>query len=493
MITKQSPIHVPHTYRPRKPSWPARLLVIICLLAMVFAPLPYPAVGLKRAVAFSVGDEKLVGEKLLSIVRRNFKLIEEPDILQYITGLGNEVLTVTDAQYFKYNFFVINQKEFNAFAAPSGLIFAYSGLIETMDTEGELLSVLAHETAHVTNRHIARQAEKSKTANIASMVLVLAGIAMGGGDLSQAMIVGGMAAGTSMQLRYSRQDEEEADRMAYDWLVAMHRDPSEMIAMLRKMYRVNAISMNQTPPYLLTHPEPSQRIGYVQDLRRMSKPGPFPARAPFQFKRMKYRLLSITRDPAALLEHLLPASEANQSNAKDDQDGMRFYGISQAYLENAQFDQARAALQRVINDYPDQPILLTDLGRTYYEEGRYDTALEYFNQARDKLPGDAFTAYYLARTLQQQGKPTEALKLYNEILLTVPNLTRLHYQIGEIKSQQGDPAAGHYHLGLYHWFEGDAETARFHLNQTIKLAGEQADIKLQANEMLTKITELEKI
>ena len=91
------------------------------------------------ASAFSVGDEREIGEQLLTLVRREFNLIDEPDIIQYINELGRATLEVAGSQYFDYHFFVINNKELNAFAAPSGLIFFHSGLIQSFDSEGELV------------------------------------------------------------------------------------------------------------------------------------------------------------------------------------------------------------------------------------------------------------------------------------------------------------------------------------------------------------------
>ena len=140
----------------------------------------------QNALAFSVGQEKKVGEKLLSVVRKSFKVYDDPDIVQYINELGSRILNVTDHQFFDYHFFVIKNSEFNAFAAPSGLIFMHSGLIEAMSNEGELISVLAHECGHVTSRHISDRITKSKKTSILSAAMLIAGIAIGAGPLAEA-------------------------------------------------------------------------------------------------------------------------------------------------------------------------------------------------------------------------------------------------------------------------------------------------------------------
>jgi len=129
-----------------------QLQIVGIVLSLLLNPL-----SSVQAQAFSVGEEQKIGDKLLGMVRRSFKLLDDPDISQYINELGDEILTVTGNQFFDYHFFVINNREFNAFAAPSGLIFIHSGLIETMENEGELISVMAHECGHDHRRYRCRR------------------------------------------------------------------------------------------------------------------------------------------------------------------------------------------------------------------------------------------------------------------------------------------------------------------------------------------------
>ena len=114
------------------------------------------ATTVSRSLALTVGEEREIGEQLLYQIRLAFPLLDDPDISQYINELGGEVLEVAGFQYFDYHFNIIESSQFNAFAAPSGLVFFYSGLIEKMDHEDELVSVLAHEIGHVVARHIAK-------------------------------------------------------------------------------------------------------------------------------------------------------------------------------------------------------------------------------------------------------------------------------------------------------------------------------------------------
>ena len=467
-----------------------KIILIFCLFCQICCPGLMQLGLVKQAHAFSVGEEKEAGEKLLTMVRGNFNLIEEPDFLQYVTRLGNEILNVTDSHYFNYHFFIVDQDEFNAFAAPSGLIFLYTGLIESMETEDELISVLAHDTAHVAYRHIAHRAENTTLSNLTAALMLLAGIASiaagGDPDASLGLIYGGAAVNATSYLKYTRRNEEEADRLAFDWMRAMERDPKAMVGMLRKMHRVNVISMDTIPTYLLTHPEPSSRMSYVEDLIESTQHGKYKQTDSFDFQRMKYRLLSITSDPIKLLERLHKSDSENVPV-------MTLYGQSQAYLANADFMNAEKILRKVMALLPEKTILQTDLGRIFFESGKYDRALKLFQEARKKRPACAYTAYLLAQTLQQKEHSHIALTIYEDILRTIPTLSRIHYQIGQIKAASGKTAEGHYHLGLYYWFEGSSRLAHFHLNKAIEKAKDNDAIKNKATEMLQKIAELKKL
>ncbi|MCI5181451.1 MAG: hypothetical protein D3921_02780, partial [Candidatus Electrothrix sp. AW1] len=219
-----------------------------------------------RSIAFSIGEERNIGEKLLMAVRSQFDLLDDPDIVQYINKLGSQVLAVAGPQYFDYHFFIVNNEQFNAFAAPSGLIFFNSGLIKKMQSEDELLSVLAHEVAHVVSRHISHRLEKQKKVTAASLLFGLASLAVGDPSLTQGLFSGALAANKTAGLSFSRQDEEQADRLAFGWLRIMGRNPTAMETMLKSMRRITRYRSEQLPPYLLTHPNPEARLDYVQSL-----------------------------------------------------------------------------------------------------------------------------------------------------------------------------------------------------------------------------------
>ena len=437
------------------------------------------------AFAFSVGEEKEVGEQLLTMVRKGFKLIDEPDVIQYINELGQETLAVAGSQYFNYHFFVINNKELNAFAAPSGLIFFHSGLIESLDTEGELVGVMAHEIGHVVSRHLADRMNKSAKLNAATLLGILVGIAIGAGPLSEAIIAGSAAAGQSATLAFSRQDEEEADRLAFKWMQEENRDPSAMVNMLHEIYTKNRYRIGYVPPYLLTHPGPEVRMGYIQDLILFSDKHKFVKIDEFPFQRFKSRVISLSKDPMQLISYyqgtLDTLAPGSQSFA------MTHYALSQAYLAASDYKNAEKSLRVTMEIFPDKPVLKADLGVIYLKAGRYEEALDLLQEARRAERDNSYAGFYLAVAYEKTGKLPEAADLYEELLAKIPDYAKLYYQLANLKAKQDKLGEGFYYYGFYYWYEGDLMTARYHFSKAAALLPGENSKKAAAENMVAKI------
>ncbi|HIJ90783.1 MAG: M48 family metalloprotease [Desulfobulbaceae bacterium] len=467
-----------------------RLTATILCTVFLLGNVPLTGFSPPPAQAFSIGEEREVGEKLLSIIRKEFTLLDDPDLTEYVTNLGRQTLQLAGPQFFNYHFFIIDNKEFNAFAAPSGLIFFHSGLIDLCDTEGELVSVLAHEIGHAASRHIADRINKSGKLNATTTALMLAGLLLGQGALSQALVTGSMAGGLTANLKFSREDEEEADRLAYKWMLEENRDPADIVNMLKKMRRVSRYHRKQVPTYLLTHPEPENRIGYIEDIILQDPQKKIQTPDEFAYQRFKYRTQALTRDTQSILPIL--KNKAEEPGALRN-DPMIFFGLSQAYLANRDYPKAEETLLKVITRYPDKQILKTDLGRIKLEAGETKSALEIFQEINRVDPEGAYNTYYLAKALQQAGKAAQAVLLYESLSERLPTYAKLYQEIGKIRASLGDTALGHYNLALYHYYEGSSLSARYHLEQATKGLSEKSPLFPKIKELKNKIDRIDKM
>ena len=463
-----------------------------CTLCVVFllGNLPGARFSPPQAQAFSVGEEREVGEKLLSIIRKEFTLLDDPDLTEYVTTLGQQTLQLAGPQFFNYHFFIIDNKEFNAFAAPSGLIFFHSGLIDLCDTEGELVSVLAHEIGHAASRHIADRISKSSKVNATSAALMLAGLLLGQGALAQAVVTGSMAGGHTANLKFSREDEEEADRLAYKWMQEEERDPADMVNMLKKMRRVSRYHRKQVPTYLLTHPEPESRIGYIEDLILQDQRKKSQTQDEFAYQRFKYRVQALTRETQSILPILKNKTEEPGALQNDP---MMFFGLSQAYLSNRDYQKAEEALQKVISRYPERHILKTDLGKIKLEAGETQKALKIFQKINKLTPNEAYNTYCLAKALQQSGESAQAVLIYENLTERMPTYAKLYQEIGRIRAALGNKALGHYNLALYQYYEGSSLSARYHIAEALKNLSEKDSLFPKIKELKNKIDRVDKM
>lgn len=441
-----------------------------------------------QSTALTVGEEREMGEELLFQIRLAFPLLDDPDIFQYINDLGQEVLEVAGVQYFDYHFYIINSTQFNAFAAPSGLVFFYSGLIEQMKEENELVAVLAHEIGHVASRHIAKGMDQGSKVSIATTILALAGLALGAGALSQALFTGSLAAGQAASLHFSREHEEEADILAYGWMKKMGRNPEGEEGMLQTMRRITRYSMGNVPQYLLTHPHPESRLDYVQSLLALDEKelATFKKTDNFSFLRMKYRILSQISDGKKFRNFLI--SKLADQSASVEEKIMLQYGLSQLDRMENNFDSSRKLLQKVIAHYPDRSILLVDLGLVEMEDGNKEQALELIGTAYKRNNDDMWATFQLARINLELGNIDPAERYLLEVEDFMPLYSKVYFELGRLRAAKGDNGTASYYLAKYYLYEGRLKLAKQSLQVALTDPRLTEDLR-QDGQMMQEIIE----
>jgi predicted Zn-dependent protease len=445
-----------------------------------------------HAYGFSIGEERMVGEQLLYTIRAQFKILDDPDISQYINDLGYQVLDVAGPQFFDYHFFVVKSDQFNAFAAPSGLIFFYTGLIKTMKSEDELLSVLAHEIGHVVSRHIANRMDKQGKITAATLLIGLASLALGNPALSQGLLTGSLAANQAISLSFSRQDEEQADRLSFGWMRAMQRNPKSMEGMLRTMRRITRYRTNKLPAYLLTHPNPEARLSYVQSLveidQNQSTPGYYKKTDNFDFLRFKYRVLSQAGEPEELRIY---CANILASGRDPEQVTMAHYGLALLNAEDKNFTEAINQLELVRKKYPRKDILKVDLGTLYLDAGQVEQAVKILYEAYKRDPTDMYAAFQLAQAVEKRGEFVEAELLYHEVEKAMPEYSKLYYELGRLKANGGAQGISNFYLAKYYLYEGRIKYAKQYLKRASKDTTVPVSMQEEAKSILDRLKKLE--
>lgn len=429
---------------------------------------------------------------MLYTVRASFPIIGDPDLHQYINDIGREVLEVAGIQYFDYHFYIVNSSQFNAFAAPSGLIFFYSNLIESMNSEDEFASVIAHEIGHVVRRHLASRMEKGAIINMATLGVALAALALGGGAVTQGLLTGSLAAGQSAQLHFSRQDETEADLLAYKWMRDLNRDTEGQKKMLQTMRRITRYRMNQIPQYLLTHPDPEARLDYVESL--ISADSDYKKKddeqKDFAFLRFKYRIMSLNQNTSTM--RALLASKVSDARMSAFDVAMARYGLSQVDRQENNLEQSLKGLDQVIRDFPEQPMLLVDKAVVLAEMGNYNEAKILLEKVQTLEPYNMYATFNLAKLLNKLGQNEKSLKLFNRVSYQIPEFSEVYFEMGRILAQQGKSNESRYYLGKFNLYEGKLKLAEANFRQASTAADVDNQIKQDSQEMLALIKRLRK-
>jgi len=207
---------------------------------------------------YSIEKEIALGKQLAEEVRRQSKLVEDPIIGEYVNRIGQNLVRNSDATI-PFSFQVVEGEQLNAFAFPGGFVFVYTGLIEAAETEAELAGAMAHEIAHVTARHITRQATRGQLVNYATIPLILLG-----GWTGYAVRQGASMAIPLSFLTFSRGYESEADLLGLQYMYKAGYDPTASIDLFERM-----LSLEKRKPGIIakvfnTHPMTGDRIAKTQ-------------------------------------------------------------------------------------------------------------------------------------------------------------------------------------------------------------------------------------
>lgn len=428
--------------------------MLLCCFLINFFPKP------QSAWALDMSDEKELGRKVLEQVKQQMPLIEDGEIVTYVQSVGNRIVKQLGTTLYDYQFFVIDAPDVNAFAVPGGYVFVYRGLIEILHSEGELASIISHELAHIQARHVERRMQQSKVSSIATIVGVLASAFLGlPGNAASALMMGTLAGSQSMQLKYSRDNEEEADELGFRYLSEAGYDPSDMVKAMKSLGKNRFSSSGSAPAYLSTHPLTSERVQYLQVLvnnYRKEHP-PAVGKSPGNdedFDFMRTALVSEYSDPKVAEQRL-------EAELRHGRDGSA-YGLGRLYLREGQTEEAITYLRQAAGRHPDSPMVLSTLGAAYFQTGRLTEAQSVLQSALLLDPSSTSARLRLALVLKELGKSQEALQNLREIEKFAPSFPEIDYHLGVLLGQMNQVGLAHYYLGRYHHQKNDLRAADFH-------------------------------
>jgi len=439
---------------------------IITITTLVCFILSTGLVAAPEVSGITIQEERELAKEFMAVVEARYPLIKDPIILDYVNKVGQRIVAAVPPQPFTYQFHVLKEDTYNAFATPAGHIFINSGLFAALESEEELAGIIGHEITHVVCRHISDRIENQKKIGMATLAGMIAGVMLGAGgaaEAASAVTVGSMAAGQTASLAYSRKDETQADQLGLEYLTQAGYSGEGLLTSLKKIRSKQWYSSEQIPTYISTHPGSEERMSYIDNWlhQNHAKQGR-PSREVGGFKLVHTRLIALYTDEQLAVKRYQTAVETSPDDA------LAHYGYALALTRMEKWDLAAEHMQRAIEGNALATHMLQDLGRIYFHGGAYEKALQTLSTASST--NNPESQLYLGRTQMELGRMAEARETFETLVRYNQDYTLGYYYLGESSGRLGDMFGAHYNLGRFYQQKGDRKNADFHLKRALKMA-----------------------
>jgi len=430
------------------------LLTLACLLTTPAMTNELPSLGDSSSGIVSPEQEHQLGRAWLSLLRGQVQQLSDPQVKDYLERSVYRLAETSQLQDRRLEFVLLDSPQLNAFAAPGGIIGVNGGLFIHAQTEAEYASVLAHELAHLSQRHFARGLEAQQRMQLPLMAAMLAGVvaaAAGAGDAGIAAIVSTQAAAIQAQRRFSRQNEQEADRIGLINLERAGYDPRAMPDMFGRLMR--QYRYDQKPPeFLLTHPVSESRIADTRNRAEQYPDGGVQDSLRYQLMRARIQLkfestpgLSAKRFRAMLSDD--PGLDAAR------------YGLALAQIASGQLEDAASNLQPLLEKMPDDATYNLAQIELDITANRLQAAQQRVERLLQLYPGSYPVRQANIDLLSKQNRLDQAERELDKLVEVRRNDPDVWYQVSEIRGLTGNIVGLHQARAEFFALVGDYDQA----------------------------------
>lgn len=435
----------------------AALLLTLCAgMHAAAEPDDLPNMGSPAEAMLTLEDEFQIGRMMVRGLRDQDRILEDPEVTEYIRALGYRLSSQAHDGAQRFNFFMVRDDTVNAFALPGGFIGVNAGLVLETKTESELAGVLAHEIAHVTQRHIARSIAAQSRSSLVSTAAMLAAILLGaasGGDAAMAGMAAAQSLAIQQQISFTRANESEADRVGLGILARAGFDPEGMPAFFETMSRRAGTSEANVPEMLRTHPVTVNRIAETRERAAQIKIEPAPESPSYAVTRERLRVLTTPAGESALRYY--NAIIQNEADATQAQ----VYGRALALMRAGKAAEAVEIFRRLRDADPTMLQYHTALGQAQLLAKQDKAALSTLQRARELFPRNVAVTVRYAEALMQLGDPKKAHEILLDLFNVVPPTPEQARLTALAANAAGDVADSYYYMSEYHVMSGDLPLA----------------------------------
>ncbi|MCC2625217.1 MAG: hypothetical protein K0R14_1090 [Burkholderiales bacterium] len=342
-----------------------------------------PDIGDSDRAALSPAEANFLGLQVIQEIGAAGDMLNDYDILTYLNEIGGNLVSYSPLAGSEFNFYIIKDKQINAFALPGGYICVYNGLIFTTRSEAELTSVMSHEIGHVVQHHIFRNIANYNRNQWLALAGVLAGGLLAAFNPAAAIVAINSGQGLAIQnmLSFSRDFEREADRVGQGIMYRAGFDPNAMPSFFQRLQDANKFNDSGAYEFLRTHPVTTARISEAENRARNLHIKMRPDSVSFLLVREKCRVRQLMA-PAAILFYKQSIASKKYSSLD-----AQYYGLAYAYFVNQNFAEAQASLAKIsAPNFTSYPIVLSLKAQILMALKNYKIADKVFVEALSNYP-----------------------------------------------------------------------------------------------------------
>ncbi len=449
------------------------LLIVSCILFIASASqseeLKLPKLGESSTSMFSAEFEHQLGRAWLRFFRAQVPTVDDPLLFDYLENLIYKLVTHSKLEDRRIELVIVDNPTINAFAVPGGVIGIHNGLLVWAQTEDELATVLAHEVAHLSQRHFSRGVEfqkKQQPVTIAAMLASLVLMATAGSDVGMAALSATQAAAQDASLRYSRGNEQEADRVGMQTLVDAGMDPHAAPAMFERMLQASRYSSgNRMPEFLRTHPLSENRIADTRNRARQ-----YPKQPPstsLDYQLMRARVVNqLAKTPEEAIHKFRGELEGDPRSREAAN-----YGLVLALTDGGRAEEASLELDGLWSASPDRLEYIIADAEIDMALNRPGLAVKKLSEQLALSPGNHPLTMTYANALMKNQQAHIAEEVLIEQSRLRPNDPGLWYLLAELQGLSGNIVGLHQSRAEYFIRNGNLDQAEKQLDYALKLAG----------------------
>ena len=451
-----------------------KTLLLCCLLwplsnASSANEIKLPVLGDASSGMISKSQEYELGRIWLKIFRSRVRAYDDPLMQIYLEQLLYNLATYSDLEDPRLELVIVKNPTMNAFAVPGGVVGFHTGVFAFAENEDQMASVLAHELAHLSQRHFSRGTEAQKKNSMISMAGLLATVvlaATAGGDAASAAMITSQALSMDSQLRYSRSNEQEADRVGLSTMERANRDPGAVADMFATLLKGTRYTGSRPPEFLLTHPITEKRIGDARNRSMGTSMRQYAQNPEFYLMRAR-ALVAMDQTTSVSINRFKGEIEANTLKS----DAAR-YGLALAYLKAKQLEKARQQMQLLLAAQPTNLIFLhTDIEIDIAAKN-YSRALKRLNQqlvvSQNNYPLMVLKSDVLWQARNYDGADTVLTALSR----MRPQDPMIWYRLAEVRGLAGNISGLHQARAEYFILIGVFDKARNQLGLAARMVTE---------------------